>query len=278
MLAFQARSSGDYDRAIALAEESLAIARQIRVGDSTSWAIGSLSQFYRLKGDFDRARVLADETARRQPDERMPVYQLGLIEMGAGDWKRAEEYFQYGLDRRLGQPHWDWWRLLLSWVARQQGNPDRAHRLLEEDVVVARQEGARERIPWILFDLAELDRSLNNPAVGRSRVAEGLELALRDGNHQRLAHGLLVGACWAADGDDRIRAVRLFGAADAALPGFRFEDDAFPLERYERVIDDLRAALSSDAFATAWAEGQAMAVEEAIALALEENGDITPGR
>ncbi len=38
----------------------------------------------------------------------------------------------------------------------------------------------------------------------------------------------------------------------------------------DRTVANLQAALGDDAFATAWAEGRAMPVEAAIALALEE--------
>jgi hypothetical protein len=108
------------------------------------------------------------------------------------------------------------------------------------------------------------------PSAGRSRLAEGLGLAQRDGNRQCIAYGLLRSVRRAFETGIRIRSVRLFGAADAALPLFQFERDYFETADYERILNELRATLPPDDFAAAWAEGQAMAVEEAIVLALAE--------
>jgi hypothetical protein len=158
--------------------------------------------------------------------------------------------------------------MCLSRVARKQGDRARVRQLLEEDLALVRQTGQRERVPWVLVDLADFDRAAGDPSAGRSRLAEGLDLAQREGNRQCIAYGLLLSARRAFESEARLRSVRLFGAADAALPRFQFERDYFETADYERILNELRAALAPDAFATAWAEGQAMAVEEAIALAL----------
>jgi non-specific serine/threonine protein kinase len=272
MLGHQARSMADYDRAIALGEESLTLARQIRVQDSIAWGLGSLAQFYRLKRDYDRARAYAEELARLEPNDYFAVYELGLIAEDVGDYERAEKLFQEGIDRRLGRSMKSgaWWRRCLSRIARKQGDRARARQLLEEDLALARQTGEHERTPWLLVDLADLERAAGGPTAGRSRLAEGLDLAKREGNRQCIAYGLLVEARRAQDSGVRLRSVRLFGAADAALPRFQFEGDYFGAGDYERILNELRAAQPPDAFAAAWAEGQAMAVEEAIALAVEQ--------
>jgi hypothetical protein len=108
------------------------------------------------------------------------------------------------------------------------------------------------------------------PSAGHCRLAEGLRLAQRDGNRQCIAYGLLRSARRAFKTRARLRSVRLFGAAGVVLPGFQFEGDYFETADYERILNELRATLPPDDFVAAWAEGQAMAVEEAIALALAE--------
>jgi hypothetical protein len=59
--------------------------------------------------------------------------------------------------------------------------------------------------------------------------------------------------------------------ADAALPRFQFEGDYFEAADYKRILSELRAVLAPDAFAAAWADGQAMTREQAVAEALEED-------
>lgn len=64
-------------------------------------------------------------------------------------------------------------------------------------------------------------------------------------------------------------AARLLGAAEALL---RASGGAWWLAdrvEYERNLATIRAALSEEAFAAAWAEGQAMTLERAIAYASE---------
>jgi non-specific serine/threonine protein kinase len=273
MLAYQARSAGDYDRAIALAEESLVLAKQIGSLNSVKWGLVALGQFHRFKGDYARALALAEEHRRRSPDEPDVLRDLGLIAEDLGEYDRAERLYQEGLDRGLENVAWNWWRLCLSRVALKKGDRDRARRLLEDDLALARRAGARDRIARIQFDLAELERDAANPDGGRSRLAEGLSLAQRDRHHQNLAIGLLISARRAFESNERVQAVRLFGAADAALPGFQFEWTSFEVANYRSVLNELRAAFAPDAFAAAWADGQAMTVGKAVAYALRGSGD-----
>jgi hypothetical protein len=64
------------------------------------------------------------------------------------------------------------------------------------------------------------------------------------------------------------RAARLFGAAETLHAGIRFELSAAERAEHDQAIAAARAALVEEAFAAAWAEGQAMTIEQAIQLAL----------
>jgi hypothetical protein len=68
------------------------------------------------------------------------------------------------------------------------------------------------------------------------------------------------------DGGDRAReAARLLGAADALLPSGHFSS---PMEAEARAMAETvtRASLDDTAYATAYAEGGALTLEEAVAL------------
>ncbi len=65
------------------------------------------------------------------------------------------------------------------------------------------------------------------------------------------------------------RAARLFGAAAAWLPGH--VEDCYPVHKvtnFAHAIAAVRAHLGEGAFAAAWAEGQVMTFDQAIAYAL----------
>jgi hypothetical protein len=74
---------------------------------------------------------------------------------------------------------------------------------------------------------------------------------------------------WAAVGRAE-PAARLFGAERALRTGV-----AAPwfVERYEQDVAAARAARGEAAFAAAWAEGQAMTLEQAVADALGDEAD-----
>src|SRR5262249_9651022 len=160
----------------------------------------------------------------------------------------------------------------LSRVARKRGDRARARRLLEEDLATARQDRADRAICATLLHLAELDWADDDPLGGQARLVEGLGLARRQRNRQYPALGLIVAACRALGIGRPVRAARLFGAADAVLPDLRFESDGPDIADYKRALVEVRAALTAEAFALAWAEGKAMTVEEAITYAMDAGG------
>jgi hypothetical protein len=107
-----------------------------------------------------------------------------------------------------------------------------------------------------------------------SHAAARADLAL-------LLEGLAqVVACRAArhpSGGQLERAARLFGAAaalratlgDAATRGWNFQLAPASRDAYERQVAVARAALGEEAFAAAWAEGEALLPEQAIARAVD---------
>jgi predicted ATPase/transcriptional regulator with XRE-family HTH domain/Tfp pilus assembly protein PilF len=273
MLAQQARSAADYERGIALAQESLAIARELHVLESIIFALNTLGQIYRLQANFGRARAILEEALRLSPGNLEVLYRLGRTAEDEGEYNRAEALFQEGLaleQRTAGDVCGS--LLLLGRLARKQGDRVRARRLSEEGLAVARPTAGNVYPCWALYYLAELDWGDDDPINGHARLAEGLRLALFGRNRQVIALGLLVGAKHAAEYGALVRAIRLFGAAERAMPRYEFEQDAFELGEYDRSLKEARAALTPEAFASAWAEGHAMTAEQAIALALDVSG------
>jgi hypothetical protein len=104
-------------------------------------------------------------------------------------------------------------------------------------------------------------------------LAEFLNLAQRDGNRQFIGIGLLLAARYAARSGALVRAIRLFAAADIAVPDNQFEWDLTDAERadYTRSLAAARAAMPEDTFAAEWAAGQAMTLDEAIAYAVRDD-------
>ena len=105
-------------------------------------------------------------------------------------------------------------------------------------------------------------------AVARHR--EGLSLARSAGVSFQVVNGL-EGLAAAVYGQGHAeRSVRLLGAVERMREARGIP--LRPVERpgHDRLTQALRTALGEEAFAAIWTAGQAVSLEEAIALALEE--------
>ena len=86
-----------------------------------------------------------------------------------------------------------------------------------------------------------------------------------------LSHGLVAIADLAAVQGQAARAARLFGAAGALRDGAGFQSSPQLQSNLGRCIAEIRSQMGEDAFAAAWAEGRAMSMDQAIALAMMDN-------
>jgi tetratricopeptide (TPR) repeat protein len=233
--------------------------------------------------------------------------ELGLAEGGAGPVQAALEQSLTRF-RQQGKPRAC--ALLasaLGGLARDQGDYARATAWLDEALRLDRQLGDREQLNADQHERGELALVQGDDARAEALEAAGLEGFRARGNTERMEAALLnlgyvaqhqgergraaavhrealalaveLGDRWhsiecvagLAGAAEPARAVRLLGAA-AAL---RDVDQSQPVlarrREIERNLAAARAQLDEATFATAWAEGQAMPLEEAIAYALEDD-------
>jgi predicted ATPase/class 3 adenylate cyclase len=271
MLAQQARSRGHYEQAISLTEESLPIARELRSEDSIMWGLFNLAQIHLHQENFGLARIFANEALKISPRNFRVLEQVVQIAEGDDDCARIEATLREVLAKARHQRMLsDAGRTLnlLGRVACKRGHRTRARRLAETSLRIARATGLNDLIYSCLHDLGNLAWNGGDPSQAHAHLAEWLNRAMRVGNRQFIAFGLLVGAHRALDSGDYSRTVRLFGAADRTMPDYRFATQLFDPVGHARNVAKARAVLDPDAFARAWAEGQAMTLEQAIADAL----------
>jgi hypothetical protein len=70
-----------------------------------------------------------------------------------------------------------------------------------------------------------------------------------------------------------VRAIRLLGADEAFCETLGARPPVAEPADYQRAVAEGRVALGEAAFLTAWAEGRAMSLDEAVAFALQERPD-----
>jgi predicted ATPase/DNA-binding XRE family transcriptional regulator len=280
---FLATVQGDLARGVALREESLAIARAIEDRQGVASSLTGLGFIAAWQGDHTRAMTLLEEAlaiARELGDQTAIAFALvgmGDVVYGQGEPARAATLYgeSVSLYRELGdRPSMAGVLNSLAVIACSQGDPTRAVTLLEEALVLYHELRERWGITVCLGNLGDVALTQGDLRRGAALHVESLVLAREAGIRGQIANGLEGLACVAAqvdpDGDPR-RVARLLGAAAALRVG-----GWTPLRIERDRAEGVQAALGEEAFAAAWAEGQALPLDEAIALALEGTGTLLP--
>lgn len=160
-------------------------------------------------------------------------------------------------------------------IASERGKHARAEALAEEMALLAKDLGGMSTA-WDLIVLGRVARRRGDLSPATHYLVETLALAHRVGAGREMAGALFALGSVAAQQGDRPRAVRLVGA-DRKLAQTVGGGPRAPFgSAYER---DERAVLDDHddpALDTAWEEGQAIAVEQAIAYALMSAGPTPP--
>lgn len=132
-----------------------------------------------------------------------------------------------------------------------------------------RQIGNRRMAGVVLMGMSRVDRLRGHAARARTLIVEAMHAFGEVGDVGQIPQTLHVLASLEADDGQLARAVRL--AAAAAKLGEVLGSRPWPVTLRERDawLGPARGALGDEAFARAWAEGQAMTREQAVAYALE---------
>jgi predicted ATPase/DNA-binding NarL/FixJ family response regulator len=233
-----AQHVGEYDRAAALLEESVGIWRELGDERGAAVALARLGQLEQSRGDYDRAWMLLEESRRMCPD-------VGTVS---------------GLDAPRA--------VYLAQVAKNRGDHARAIPLFEECLGQARARGDRHAASSVLRSLGELTQARGDYERAAGYLRESL-LLIRELNDQACALTTLDSlAVLAAARGDSVRAARLFAAAGASRAAQSRSLPSTEQDRLDRAAANARDRLGMATFDTAWSEGRAMTLEQAIGAAL----------
>jgi predicted ATPase len=196
----------------------------------------------------------------------------GMLAMLLGDYQRATTLLEQVLPvhRQQGDLHGVGWALCyLACMQCQQGEYARAVALFEESLAAFQDLQDKYGISYQLWYLANTVRDQHNYEQAKRLYRESLQVrhALMDKRGIAECFESLVEVA-VAEGQP-VRAARLFAAAHWLRETSSTPLDAHGRPAQERAVANARTALGEDAFAAAWAEGRALSLEEAVALALE---------
>jgi non-specific serine/threonine protein kinase len=237
-----ARAQADYPAAGALHRESLAIRRALGDQGGIALALGSLGVVAGERGNYDDARALQEESLAIQRElgdlasVAMVLSNLGEVAYRQGDCVTARARLEEGLAiyRKLGNQ----WGISLSVdhlgkVASAERDFSQALTLQRQGLLIRRELGNPLGMVWSLEELAYVAAGMGVPD----------------------------------------RAARIWGSAERLR-----EEIGAPLStaqrlHYDAQLASARAAMSDhSAFDSAWHEGRAMTLEQAIDYALDEPG------
>jgi predicted ATPase/class 3 adenylate cyclase/DNA-binding XRE family transcriptional regulator len=278
-LGFIAWARCKYAESRAQLEEALALFQQL--GDTWNQArsLVYLTRVFAAQGEYERARIIGEQDLRLS----RTLGNKGRIAIALGELARVRFLAQddiaqtqeaealaeqsLALFRELGDAQYIAYQLsLLGEIHLIQHEPDQARALLEESVATLKELGDRWSTAEALLAFARIAMSQEELATARAYYWESLALACEIGARNFIAAALEgIGAVAAAQGEPAL-AARLWGTAQALRAAIGAPLAPVYRAGYELALADARSRLGEEAFATAWAEGAAMPLEQALDL------------
>ncbi len=271
---------GDYATARAYYEEELAIRRQLKEPEGIASSLNVLGGLAQLEGNYDHAVALFEEslTLQRELGYKSGIAytlsSLGSVAYDRGDYALARSRYEESLQmrRELGDKQGVAYLLnSLGSVAVRQGEYEQARALFEESLSLFRRMDVRGGIAGSLSGLASVAYRQKDYERAATLYRESLRLRHAGGEKPYIIYCLEGLAAVAHARRQLQRAVVLLSTAQTLREALGLRRAPSESADYERDLTDLRAALDEESFATAWAQGQAMTLEQAIEYALAEH-------
>jgi tetratricopeptide (TPR) repeat protein len=278
---------GDQARGTALFSESLALQRELGDKPGMANSLTNLGNVVYRQGDYARAAALHQESLLlwRELGNKKGIanslINLGMVVYRQGDHAReaALQQESLALQRELGdKPGIANSLNNLGMEAQMRGDAMRAGALFEESLALQRELGDKPGIANSLNNLGMVARMQGHYDQAMALVREALSLGHIIGEVELVAEALENLAGLAVARGHPEWAARLGGAAEILR-----EAVGMPLPPEQRVGHDqalaaMRAVLGEESFAATWAEGRALPLNEAVALALEGTEAVQHGQ
>jgi predicted ATPase/class 3 adenylate cyclase len=272
-------SQGDNERAIELAGHAAKYARDIGDKRALALILGMQASSMLFVGRATEAEPTLREALRfgqESGDDMVSALPLGILgqalTMSDPNSTEGIEYSERGAaaleksdDRWLATMS----LLNMAMAAKFRGNYAEARRRFSAVAPAFKELGDRHRTNMVKSELAHIDRYEGELDKAETVYRETILEWKRLGHRAAIAHQLECFAAIAQARGEYPRAARLYASAAALRE--RIGIDMTPMEKveYAKQIDDLRAVMEQKRFEAATSEGRSMAMEQAIAFALD---------
>ena len=272
-----AGEQGDYGSAQQLFEDSLESCLKLNDNRGVAVALNALAVNARDHGELARASLLFERCVAiwkdlgASADIARALSNLASVMKLQGEYARASSLFDECLTmfRKAGDDAGVAWTLNYQGdVARQKADFVAARSFCEQSLAAFRQLRDGWGIASALSDLASLSCDQGNNAEARRLYGESIKMFQELSHKRGIARVLECLAASAAAQSNAEQALHLAGAAAALRQ--RLGAPLTPAEqpRLEKALDFARRTLGNAAGLTAWMEGWAMPVDQAVQEAL----------
>ncbi len=238
-IAYLLRHQGNYKEAVFYGEEGLRLCREIGDKQMICIALGILGAIKGSVEDFKSARELLEESlaiAKETNDQR----QIGQMFNSLGE------------------------------IARGQKDYESARKHYEESRLVAKQlEHDESHYPTI--NLASITYLAGDYESSRRYSLEVLEISLEFGDKVVIYMAIANLAALAMKAGKPEKSARLAGAAAKIQESINYKPSKAEQDFINRYTEETRTQIGDEVFDAVFAEGRAMSLEQAIALARKEN-------
>jgi predicted ATPase len=278
--------SGNVTEAQAQFEQALPLVHELDDTWSHAWIMSRLGWIAREQGDSASAWVRLSEGIaiyRQQGNTHGLAWGLTtMAEVAILDEDPARAEALLAESRTIWQNDGsNWYSLWLGWtlnhlghVAQLRGDYQRASKLHLESLTLFRALGEQNfGLPWAYHSLGESALGQGQPDEAERWLRRGLTASQQLSDQASIAWCLAGLGSTAALDEEPNRAARLWGTAEQLRQAIGCRPAPAARATYERAIALARAQLGEEAFAAAWASGQALLLEQAIAEALDVAAD-----
>jgi predicted ATPase len=272
---------GDSRVSRALLEESLALQRTLGDKKSIANCLHNLAMVVDDQGEYTAARSLFDESLgiwRELGDPwGLAVVLRAMSELAVNeeDYERARRDIaecQIHAHSTQDTMHLALVSAMSGWIDKWQGRLDSARHHMEDSAVQLRAMGAQHSYTYVVLQafLARVYLKTGDAEAARTALRESLSVAREQGVRGITAARILEAALLlvVAQGHP-VRTLRLAGAAAAIRRSSGTPLPAADRKELDASLDLARSVVGEAEAALAWAAGEAMTPERAIAYALE---------
>jgi len=281
-----AAAQGDYHSGRPLFEESLDTCVELNDNRGVAVALNALAVNARDRGELTEASLLFERCITIWKDFGDPaniaraLSNLASLMKVQGKYERASTLYDECLTmfRQVGDGAGVAWTLnYLGDVAREKADLVAARSYCEQSLSEFRRLHDSWGIASALSDLARLSCDQGNNSEARRLYGESIKMFQELGHKRGIARALECLAVSAAAQSNAEQSLHWAGAAAALRQQLGIPLTPAEQRRLEKALEFARRTLGNAAGLTAWIEGWAMPVEQAIQEALNCDADSGPG-